>query len=131
MVDVCGYELPKKIANFHAKRLNQNKNIPKSFRGLLFDPPSLVTLNDWSTTRYTICLTCGQKPTDCHRIGYHVEPNRNKWYLAPRTHCTVLPPGKYNDMMPEPLPVTAESFMTLSCNVANKIDYNLQRVPQL
>jgi len=35
-VNICGYELPTNLQNFTQKDLTKVKNIPKSFRGLLF-----------------------------------------------------------------------------------------------
>jgi len=36
LVNICGYELPTNLQNFTQKDLTKVKNIPKSFRGLLF-----------------------------------------------------------------------------------------------
>ena len=39
MVDICGYKLLTNFQNNHAKRPNQSKNIPKTFRGYFFETP--------------------------------------------------------------------------------------------
>ena len=34
--------------------------------------------------------------------------------IALHSHCRVLPPGKFNDIIPEPLPIYSEGFMAIS-----------------
>jgi len=46
LVDIRGYELPPNLKNFTQKDLTEIKNIPKSFRGVIFfeTPGSLCSL---------------------------------------------------------------------------------------
>jgi len=56
-----------------------------------------------------------------HKISNHLQLAhwQNKPMVpetSPTPHCRVLPPGEFNGMIPIPLSIYRESFITISCN---------------
>ena len=44
---------------------------------------------------------------------------------SPRSHCRVLPPGEFNSMVPIPLPICREGFITTAVRLLRR--YNVLR----
>jgi len=55
-------------------------------------------------------------------MGAAETPHRTlKVIPGPELHCRVLPPGEYNRMILEPLPVYSESFTTMAATVSRNV----------
>ena len=87
--------IPNKFAKFQAKRLNRSKNIPKSFRGLLFkkkhsvghNPPSLLPYVGGLGSGVRVSASLRKNPHGHAYETHDLGGGLSGVYLVPRDSC--------------------------------------------